>query len=171
MCRRPTIILALCVLPSLSVAQYPAGDSSSLRRSGPRFGLTVLSASITREVREKYDRGIASVITQFGWQFEQQFRTVPEGPVALTEFVILVGGTEQGWFIPSATWLVGMRTPGNFEIGVGPNASPLGVAMAFSLGQTFWSGELAMPLNIGVVSSRSGTRVSLLTGFNLGVRR
>jgi hypothetical protein len=107
------------------------------------------------------------VITQFGWQYERQFASLENGPVALNEWVLLVGGLDQGVFLPSLTWLVGIRTPGNFEFGVGPNLTPAGVALALSTGVTFRTGALAVPVNIAIVPSRFGTRASILTGFNI----
>jgi hypothetical protein len=65
------------------------------------------------------------------------------------------------------TWIVGVRTPGNFEFGVGPNATPAGVALAVSTGMTFRTGALYIPVNLALVPGRVGTRASLLTGFNL----
>jgi hypothetical protein len=81
--------------------------------------------------------------------------------------VLLVGGLDQGAFLPSFSWLVGVRTPGQFEIGVGPNITPAGVALAFSSGMTFRAGALAVPVNVALVPSKYGMRASVLTGFNL----
>jgi len=113
------------------------------------------------------DVEVGPVITQFGWQYERQFASLEQGPVALNEFILLIGGLDQGTFIPSITWIVGIRTPGNFEFGVGPNATPNGVALAISSGVTFRAGALAIPVNLAIVPGRIGTRASLLTGFNL----
>jgi hypothetical protein len=87
--------------------------------------------------------------------------------VALNELVFLIGGLDQGTFLPSLTWIVGVRTPGNFEFGVGPNATPAGVALAISAGVTFRTGALNVPVNMAIVPSRFGTRASILTGFNM----
>ncbi len=81
--------------------------------------------------------------------------------------MLLVGGLDQGEILPSLTWLVGLRTQGNFEIGVGPNITPAGVALAFSTGVTFRAGALAVPVNVAIVPSKLGARTSILTGFNL----
>ena len=159
-------ILGALAAPSLQ-AQQPGDLVRQVNRSGPRFGVTWLSSGIVDTLQSKYQIDVAPVITQFGWQFEWQFASLENGPVALNEWVLLVGGLDQGAFLPSLTWLVGIRTPGNFEVGVGPNATPAGVALAFSAGQTFRVGALAVPLNIAVVPSKFGVRTSVLTGFNL----
>jgi hypothetical protein len=162
------LVLAGAVsIPTTLAAQQPADLVQQLNRSGPRFGLTWLGGSITDTLRSKYKVDVAHVITQFGWQYERQFASLENGPVALNELVFLIGGLDQGTFIPSLTWLVGVRTPGNFEFGVGPNATPAGVALAISSGVTFRSGALAIPINVAVVPSRFGTRASILTGFNI----
>jgi len=161
-----TLVTAVSI-PATLAAQQPADLVQQLNRSGPRFGITWLGGSITDTLKSRYKVDVAPLITQFGWQYERQFASLENGPVALNEFVFLVGGLDQGTFIPSLTWLVGVRTPGNFEFGVGPNATPAGVALAISSGVTFRAGALAIPINVAVVPSRFGTRASILTGFNL----
>ena len=164
---RASSFAAVLLLPTLATAQQPSELVRALNRSGPRFGVTWLGGSITDTLKSKYKVDVAPVITQFGWQYERQFASLENGPVALNEWVLLIGGLDQGTFIPSLTWIVGVRTPGNFEFGVGPNATPAGVALAISTGVTFRTGALNVPINLAVVPSRFGTRASILTGFNL----
>jgi len=159
--------VATAIVPATLDAQQPGELVRRLSRSGPRFGVTWLGGAITDSIKARYDVDVAPVITQFGWQYERQFASLEQGPVALNEWVVLIGGLDQGAFIPSLTWLVGIRTPGNFELGVGPNATPAGVALALSMGMTFRSGALNVPVNMAIVPSRIGTRASILTGFNL----
>lgn len=160
-------LVTAAILPGTLEGQQPQELVRQLSRSGPRFGVTWLSGSIVDTIRSKYNIDVAPVITQFGWQFERQFASLENGPVALNEWIFLVGGMDQGAFLPSLTWLVGIRTPGNFEIGVGPNATPAGVALAMSMGYTFKAGALAVPVNMAIVPSKYGVRSSILTGFNL----
>ena len=170
MFRRTLGALALCaavLFPASLTAQQPSELVRAVNRSGPRFGITWLGGSITDTLKSKYKIDVAPVITQFGWQYERQFASLENGPVALNEWVLLIGGLDQGTFIPSLTWLVGIRTPGNFEFGVGPNATPAGVALALSTGVTFRAGALNVPINLAVVPSRFGARASLMTGFNM----
>jgi len=170
MFRKMLSALSLCTAvlgtPGLQ-AQQPSELVHALNRSGPRFGVTWLGGGITDSLRSKYQVDVAQVITQFGWQYERQFASLENGPVALNEWVFLIGGLDQGAFIPSLTWLVGVRTPGNFEFGVGPNATPAGVALAISTGVTFRTGALNVPINLAIVPSKFGMRASLLTGFNI----
>lgn len=160
-------LVTAAIIPGTLEGQQPQELVRQLSRSGPRFGVTWLSGSIVDTIRSKYNIDVAPVITQFGWQFERQFASLENGPVALNEWIFLVGGMDQGAFLPSLTWLVGIRTPGNFEIGVGPNATPAGVALAMSMGYTFKAGALAVPVNMAIVPSKYGVRSSILTGFNL----
>lgn len=159
--------VATAVVPAMLNAQQPGDLVHRLNRSGPRFGVTWLGGAITDSIKARYKIDVAPVITQFGWQYERQFASLEQGPVALNEWILLIGGLDQGTFIPSLTWIVGVRTPGNFEFGVGPNATPNGVALAISSGITFRSGALAIPVNFALVPGRIGTRASVLTGFNL----
>lgn len=165
------LMVAICALsmglPMTGHAQQPQDLVRQLNRSGPRFGVTWLGGGLVDTLASRHNIDVAPVITQFGWQFERQFAGVENGPVALNEWVFLVGGLDQGVFLPSVSWLVGVRTPGQFEFGVGPNATPAGVALAFSSGMTFRAGALAIPVNIAVVPSKYGVRASILSGFNL----
>jgi hypothetical protein len=165
-------LMALCLVTAVAVpaqmdAQQPGELVRRLGRTGPRFGVTWMSGALVDTIQSKYHLDVLPVVTQFGWQFESQFASLENGPVALNEWVVLVGGLDQGLFLPSLTWLVGIRTQGGFEFGVGPNATPATVALAMSTGYTFKAGALAVPVNVAVVPSRYGMRVSVLTGFNL----
>ena len=135
--------------------------------SGPRFGITALSTGIADKLKTDEGWNLAPVVTQFGWQFEKQFYGKQGGPAAVTEAVVLVGGLDQGVAIPSLSWLVGVRATDGTEVGVGPNITPAGVALALAAGKTFRVGVLNVPVNVAVVPSRLGMRVSLLTGFSL----
>lgn len=167
---RPTLaallLVAATVVPNVALAQQ-GPSAEKVARSGPRFGVTWLSPATVDTIYARYEMDVLPVITQFGWQFEKQWTAFDQGPVALNEFVLLVGGLDQGVIIPSITWLVGIRTPGSFEIGVGPNATAAGVALAISTGYTFRAGLLNVPVNMALVPSRYGLRASILTGFNI----
>ena len=134
--------------------------------SGPRFGTTFLSPGVIQRIKEKRV-DVGSWVTQFGWQFENRFKTGDNGLTALNEWVVLVGGLEQGVVLPSVSWMVGIRTGTGVEFGVGPNITPAGVALAAAAGVTFRRGALNVPVNLAVVPSKSGVRVSVLTGFNM----
>ena len=160
-------LVTAAVVPAQLDAQQPGELVRRLGRTGPRFGVTWMSAGTVDTIQSLYNIDVLPVITQFGWQFEKQFASLESGPVALNEWVLLVGGLDQGLFLPSLTWLVGVRSEGGFEFGVGPNATPATVSLAISMGQTFKAGALAIPVNVALVPSRFGARVSVLTGFNL----
>ena len=160
-------VVAVAVLAADLKAQQPGELVRKNYRTGPRFGVTWLSGSIVDTINRRYNLKVKPVISQFGWQYEREFASIEGGPVALNEFILLVGGLDQGTAIPSITWLVGIRTAGDFEFGVGPNATPSGVALAVSLGQTFRFGALRIPVNVAVVPSQFGARTSILTGFNI----
>ncbi len=157
------ITLALAA-PALSqTSEVPIAEPMSL--SGPRFGVTVLSDGIVRKLKND-GISVAPVVSQFGWQFERQWASSEGGPSAVTEWVVLFGGLDQGVVLPSLSWLAGMRTRSGTEFGVGPNMTPAGVALVIAAGMTLRAGALNIPFNVAVVPSKSGTRVSVLTGFN-----
>ncbi|MDB4906094.1 MAG: hypothetical protein JWO05_878 [Gemmatimonadetes bacterium] len=157
------------VLPHAARAQLPASDRVvEVNRSGPRFGMTFLGGSLPDTIQKVFNlHSKPQAITQFGWQFERQFMSFEGGPTAVNEWVVLVGGMDQGLFIPSLSWIVGIRTPGNMELGVGPNASPAGVGMVLTAGVTQKFGAINVPFNLAVVPGRLGTRISIMTGFNV----
>jgi hypothetical protein len=145
----------------------PVAKTASL--SGPRFGLTLLSDGIVKKLEDR-DITVRPYISQFGWQFEKQFYTRDSGVTMVTEWVALVGGLDQSVALPSLSWMVGVRTRDGAEFGIGPNITPAGTALVLATGMTFRTGALNVPVNIAVVPSKSGTRVSVLTGFSLRTR-
>jgi hypothetical protein len=149
----------------------PPPPVRSVNLSGPRFGFTSLSQGIVDKLATERDIVVRSGITQFGWQFEKQFYSKTGGLAAVNEFVFLLGGLEQGATLPSASWMVGLRSPSGLEFGIGPNVTPAGVALAVAGGVTFRSGALNVPVTFAVVPSKDGMRVSMLTGFNFRGRR
>lgn len=148
----------------VSASGYPIAQQADL--SGPRFGFTILSDGVIKKLKDE-SIDVGSVVTQFGWQVEKRFYASENGNMGVTEWVLLVGGLEQSVALPSVTWLVGMRTKTGAEFGVGPNVTPLGAALAIAAGVTYRTGALNLPVNLAVVPSKSGVRVSLLAGFNL----
>ncbi len=147
-------------------APIPPRVTRTIDLSGPRFGLTMLSPGNVEALKE---RGyvVRPLISQFGWQFERRFYTNGDGVTVLTEWVPLLSGLEQGVALPSLNWIVGMRTATGTEFGIGPNITPMGVGLVVVGGVTVRSGAINVPLNFAVASSKSGARVTILTGFNL----
>jgi hypothetical protein len=144
----------------------PPRATKEVNLSGPRFGLTLLSQGTVDALKEK-DIVVRPMVSQFGWQFERRLYTSPEGLTALTEWVPLLSGLEQGVALPSLNWLVGVRTPTGTEFGIGPNVTPVGVGLVVAGGVTVRSGALNIPLNVAIATSKSGARVTILTGFNI----
>lgn len=161
------VTLALCssALSQDAVPQVPP-YAKTVDLSGPRFGLTLLPDGVVRKLAERHIE-VGPHISQFGWQFEKQFYTRDSGVTMVTEWVGLVGGLDQSVVLPSLSWLVGVRTRDGAEFGIGPNITPAGTALVLATGMTFRAGVLNVPLNVAVVPSKSGTRVSLISGFSL----
>ena len=140
--------------------------------SGPRLGLTYITPG---EIVKEID---GSFITQYGWQFETRFVSGEE-LAGLVEWVLLAGGLEKGYVLPSITSIIGLRTTSGFEIGAGPNLSLTGVGLVVAVGYNFSVGDLNLPLNLSWVPSNkirddyfrdiryTGHRLSLTFGFNM----
>jgi hypothetical protein len=170
-------ILLLAALGALALfgarpalAQPLASDSGRvstepLKLSGPRFGVTYVSGDLADRLDDEF--GAAPILTQFGWQFETRLFTTDTGLSGVTEIVPLIGGLEQSLFLPSFSFLIGLRTANGIEIGLGPNASLAGTAYVIAGGVTQRYGSLNVPVNLSAVLSGEGVRLSLLLGFNL----
>ena len=74
--------------------------------------MTFLSPGVRKQISDEFSEELGPVISQFGWQFEKRFMSSETGATAVTEFVLLFGGADQGVFVPSLTWLIGGRTTG-----------------------------------------------------------
>jgi hypothetical protein len=144
----------------------PPRPTREINLSGPRFGMTFLSPGTVQALEER-DIAVGSIVSQFGWQFEKRLYTSTDGVSALMEWVPLLSGLEQGVALPSLNWLVGIRTPAGTEFGIGPNVTPVGFGLVVAAGVTVRSGALNIPLNVVFASSKSGPRVSIMTGFNI----
>jgi hypothetical protein len=134
-------------------------------RSGPRLGAAYLiGGSVTAE---REGRSLSPLMSLFGWQIEHRFDSgLHQATVPVTEFVGLVGGLEQGAFLPSASWLIGLRRPNGWEAALGPTVTGAGVQLAFAAGVTRAFGRLNVPVNLAVAPGRRGASISVTTGFN-----
>ena len=122
----------------------------SKKYGGPRVGLTYLAAGTTRtRIADAFNRAdITPLISQFGWQFETRIFTLESGAAGLVEFVPLIGGLEQGLFLPSANVLIGFRGANGIEFGVGPSVSLAGFGLVLATGASFKIGKVTFPVNV-----------------------
>ena len=162
--------------------------------SGPRVGLTYLGDGTSRtKIAEAFNRtDITPFVSQFGWQFETRIFTLDNGAAGLFEFIPMIGGIEQGLFLPSATGVIGFRAANGIEFGIGPTASLSGFGLVLVAGTSFKVGKVTFPINVAFTpnikkmlpdsyeydpitgqqilipgtSSNSGFRLSFLMGFN-----
>ena len=130
-------------------AQQVPPVAKTVSLAGPRFGFTFLDDGVVAKLKTE-DIEVKNGISQFGWQFERQFYSKEGGPSVLNEWVVLVGGLDQGVALPSVNWLVGLRTRDGAEFGIGPNITPVGVALAIAAGVTFRAGMLNLPMTFAV---------------------
>ncbi|MCD6017586.1 MAG: hypothetical protein K0S53_707 [Bacteroidetes bacterium] len=100
-----------------------------LRLDGPRLGFVTYTGNVANIIQaDKSSGGFEAfpVMFQFGYQFEKQY--LNEGKIqALFEFVPMVTGVDQGYFIPGFSLLHGLRSNVNgWEFALGPtlNLSP-----------------------------------------------
>jgi hypothetical protein len=162
--------------------------------SGPRIGFTYISTGTAADYLA--GEGKQNLISQFGWQFEGRLFTVENGLSGIIEFIPLIGGVEQGMFIPSANILIGLRggEKRSYEFAMGPNFSVVpnflgqrrgSVGLVIAAGTSFKRGNVNFPVNLAFVPSvgskenvmnqdgsftqkkfQTGWRLSLIVGFN-----
>jgi hypothetical protein len=159
--------------------------------SGPRIGVTFITAGSTADfIHEGFDfdedtqeHGSTgpAFTTQYGWQWESRFADGGGDVVGIVEWIALVGGMEQGLFLPSISSVIGARTANGLEFGVGPNLSLSGIGMLFAVGHNFKSGSLNIPVNLVFTPGKdmkgdsdgesytynTGARISIMVGFNM----
>jgi hypothetical protein len=148
-------------------ADRPRGVTDTIDMTGPRFGFTMLNQASVDTLMEKKNISVRPMISQFGWQFEHRLYTNGDGITMLTEWIPLLSGLDQGVALPSLNWLTGLRSAGGTEFGIGPNITPLGVGLVVAAGVTMKTGALHIPFNVAVATSKTGARVSFMTGFNV----
>ena len=159
------VTILLCT-PALSQTALLPPVAAMANLSGPRFGLTLLSDGVVKKLAGR-DITVGPHVSQFGWQFEKLFFSKDSKVTMVTEWVALVGGLEQSVVLPSLSWMVGVRTRDGAEFGIGPNITPAGTALVLATGMTFRAGAVNIPVNVAVVPSKAGTRVTVLSGFSL----
>ena len=154
---------------------------------GPRIGATYINNGTVRDYLDSENK--SPVITQFGWQFETRLFTAEDGTSALLEFIPLIGGFDQGLFLPSISILTGLRNATDakmsLEFAVGPNFSitknwenntAASVGLIIAVGTTIKKSNINFPINLVFVPSvgekhdgkdyKTGWKLSLIFGFN-----
>ena len=154
---------------------------------GPRIGATYINNGTVRDYLDSENK--SPVITQFGWQFETRLFTADDGTSALLEFIPLVGGFDQGLFLPSISILTGIRNATDakmsIEFAIGPNFSITrnwenkvapSVGLVIAVGTNIKKSNINFPINLVFVPSvgekhdgkdyKTGWKLSLIFGFN-----
>jgi len=139
-----------------------------LKSDGPRMGMTVLTGESARIIKAPTKEGGYDgmpYMFQFGYQFEKQY--LNEGNFqALFEFIPTVTGLDQGRFIPSVTFLNGLRNNvSGWEFAFGPTFSFSKYMDMYSLdGGATWTTKYD-PLAIEESRPDSRGNVTFTTGF------
>ncbi|WP_400193169.1 hypothetical protein [Hymenobacter sp. B81] len=170
----PPAVGAAAPAPGKAVPAVPPGSPvvpgdqegawDGIKLSGPRLGFTVLTGGAADYAEREFR--LNPFLTQFGWQFETRLFRMPNGTAGLFEFVPLIGGLEQGKFVPSLNALLGIRGPKGFELGIGPNLTPVSAGVALAAGATIRTQSgVNFPITLAAVPGNGGARISLLMGF------
>jgi hypothetical protein len=188
---------------------YSSPKVETINLSGPRLGFTFYTGEYAKILKLAESEGgydASPYMFQFGYQFE--LRYLNEGKYqALFEFIPMITGFDQGYFIPSVTVMNGLRNNvSGIEIGLGPSFGVITRAKGFydenhnwhladheanasgkyevvkrldsrgapelfacaviSVGKTFRSGKLNIPVNVYCIPSKHGSRFGISFGFN-----
>lgn len=105
-----------------------------LRADGPRMGISFMTGLNGQIIQNKRSNGGFEgnpYMFQFGYQFERQY--LNEGNFqALFEFIPMITGLDQGRFIPSFTFMNGLRSnKSGWEFAFGPSLSFATMAEGF----------------------------------------
>lgn len=115
-----------------------------LRLDGPRLGFVGYTGNLAQIIQADKNVGgfeAYPLMFQFGYQFEKQY--LNEGKVqALFEFIPLITGVDQGYFIPSFTLLHGLRSNVNgWEFALGPTINLSPKSMGYYDNENTWHRE------------------------------
>jgi hypothetical protein len=121
-------------LPHQLESTFSEPYAKRLKLNGPRMGYTLFTGKTAQRLAQPLDEGgfdAAPLMFQFGYQFETQY--LNEGNYqALFEFIPMITGVDQGYFIPSLSILHGLRNNRNgWEIALGPTLSLVSEAEGF----------------------------------------
>lgn len=176
------VLFLLLTLPVMAQAQAQYEEEviiTTRNMGGPRFGLTVVPGH--GQLYEELEfHGMGRTISQFGWHFEHQVVPAGGGPRFLIEFIPMLAGVEYGKVIPNFTLAMGVRTPGGYEFGMGPNLMfsktmesevEARTALLLAIGRSFDYGGVSIPVNLAYATSPEGNRISLIFGYAIGKRK
>ena len=109
-------------------------DAQIQQLAGPRIGITAVTPGLLANVlrkdvnffsdenREEWTGSMGkygATMTQYGWQWETRFAD-GEKVVGIVEWIALIGGIEKGFFLPSVSSMVGVRTDKGIEFAAAP---------------------------------------------------
>jgi hypothetical protein len=144
--------------------------------SGPRFGVTYVAGE--GELYQELERqDIGRVVSQFGWHFEKQVIPDGGGPQFVVQFVPMIAAVEYGKFVPGMTLAMGIRMPGGWEFGMGPNMvatknemdnTKVRTSLILALGKSINYGGVSIPINLAMSQAPEGNRYSLIFGYAIG---
>lgn len=139
--------------------------------NGPRFGFTTFTGDVAEQ---RNMAGLEPIMSQFGWQFENQVVSTTSGHRALLEGLVLLGGLEQGEFNMSFAGLAGFRSETGVEFGAGPNfnfnrdTEEWTTSMLVAAGATMPFGDVYVPVNVAMGLAKGGPRITALMGWIIG---
>jgi len=172
-------LLLLGLSPLTARGQTDDDGIRTRNMGGPRFGMTYVPGNDQLATELEY-HGMGRTISQFGWHFEHQVVPAGGGPRFLIEFVPMLAGVEYSKVIPNFTLAMGLRSPGGWEFGLGPNLVfsktttdevEARTALLLAVGKSFNYGGVSIPVNLAYATSPTGKRISVIFGYAMGSKK
>jgi hypothetical protein len=180
------VCLPICAVIFLSVLHAAFGQSSAGEPRfqlvvGPVVGLTYVidaQGDLNERLQEMYpsSRTYYPFFTQFGLNLEQRLRLGSTKSHFAFQELFLVGGMDQGIFLPSFDFLLGFRSHRGLQFGLGPNfvlrwsetELELAMSVVYAVGWNFSFFGAWVPVSLAVIPTPADgkPRISIISGFN-----
>ncbi|MBN1686890.1 MAG: hypothetical protein JW852_09565 [Spirochaetales bacterium] len=181
--KRLWILMATVLLCGLA----RAGASDRLEMIiGPRVGATYIFANweafdtLMQQIFPDPERNYTPLITQFGVNVEQRIRLGETQSHFAFQEVLVLGGLDQNFMLPSLSTLIGFRSHTGLEFGLGPNftisshggRAKFAMSVVYAVGWTFAFQGVYVPVNIAIVPTpKDGhIRLTAMSGFNFNMK-
>jgi hypothetical protein len=154
---------------------------------GPVVGITYVvdvQGDLNERLQEMFpnpERVYRPFFTQFGVNLEQRLRLGSTQSHFAFQEVFVVGGMDQGIFLPSFSFLLGFRSHRGLQFGLGPNLVvrwtqtelELAASVIYAVGWNFSLLGAYVPVSLAVIPTPEDgkPRISIISGFNFEMKR
>jgi len=170
----------------LGAAAAGLGAQSETRKTqvlfGPRLGasVAVMGQPVFNNAMQLLfrddEKDYFPIFTQMGFEAEQLLPLGDSLNALTVSELFLLGGLDQGLALPNGSLIIGFRSAGGFEAGLGPYVTivapegelRLAAAVVYAIGYDFPMKGFSLPITLTMVPlpSYSNPQITILAGFN-----